>query len=68
MCDYTAALSLLPKEMKINTNNYNVLILKKCQQLHAELRPYRESLCQEATDRFGQDIALLLGVCLSHAI
>ena len=35
---------------------------RKRQQLHAELCAYRESLCQEATDRSGQAIPLLFGV------
>ena len=43
--------------------HHQLLVLKKCQQLHAELCPYRESLCQEDTDRSGQDITLLLGAC-----
>ena len=34
----------------------------KRQQLHAELCAYRESLCQEGTDRSGRAIPLLFGV------
>ena len=66
-CECTAALSLLPEIMETTTasvGNEQVQLIDpgKCQQLHAELYAYRESICQEGTDRSGRAIPLLFGV------
>ena len=66
-CECTATLSLLPEIMETTTasvGNEQVQLIDpgKCQQLHAELYAYRESLCQEVTDRSGRAIPLLFGV------